>query len=83
MEKKEINVKEMEEVVGGKGGYKKPPEPVMGLEIYQIQRGDTLTRIARRYNTTWMELKDLNRDVIKRAGDITWGYYIYVPARNP
>jgi hypothetical protein len=29
-----------------------------------------------------MELKDLNREVIKRAGDITWGYYIYVPARN-
>ena len=82
MDTNELNMNELEQATGGKGGYKKPPEPIDGLEIYQIKQGDTLTRIARRYGTTWMELKDLNREVIKRAGDITWGYYIYVPARK-
>jgi hypothetical protein len=82
MDINEVNVNELEQAVGGRGGYRKPPEPIFGLEIYRIQAGDNLTKIARKYGTTWMHLQDLNADVIPNKNDITTGYYIYVPARE-
>jgi hypothetical protein len=82
MDINEVNVNELEQAVGGRGGYRKPPEPIFGLEIYRIQAGDNLTKIARKYHTTWMHLQDLNADVIPDKNDITTGYYIYVPARE-
>ncbi|MBR0267758.1 MAG: LysM peptidoglycan-binding domain-containing protein [Clostridia bacterium] len=80
MEINEVNVNELEKAVGGRGGYRYPPEWIEGLEIYQIKRGDNLTKIARKYHTTWMHLQELNADVIPNKNDITDGYYIYVPA---
>ena len=82
MDINEVNVNEMENVVGGRGGYRKPPAPIPGLEIYRIKEHDTLIRIAKRYGTTWMELQELNAEVIPNKNDITTGYYIYVPAGN-
>jgi LysM repeat protein len=76
----EMNLEEMEEVVGGKGGSPKKLPKRNGFVVYQIQRGDTLTRIAYRYDTTVNELMQINRTLIKNKNDITAGYYIYVPA---
>ena len=79
MEMNEVNVNELENAVGGRGGYRKPPEEIEGLEIYKIGPRDNLTRIARKYHTTWMHLQELNAEVIPDKNDITTGYYIYVP----
>jgi len=79
MENKEMNLNEMEEVSGGRGGYAKKPAARFGCDLYQIKAGDTLIRIAKRYGVTWRDLKEMNADVIKNANDITTGYWIYVP----
>ncbi len=82
MEMNEVNVNELENAVGGRGGYRKPPATIEGLEIYRIKAGDNLIKIAKKYHTTWMHLQDLNADVIPDKNDITTGYYIYVPGGN-
>lgn len=79
MDINELNLNEMEEVSGGRGGSKTRLDPVPGRDVYQIKKGDTLIRIARRYNTTWMVLMDMNKGIIKDKNDITDGYWIYVP----
>ena len=75
---KELNPNEMEQATGGTGGSKVPLPPKAGYYIYYIQRGDTLTRIAKRYGTTVEAIKAAN-STIRNVNDITAGYYIYVP----
>lgn len=75
----ELNLNEMEEISGGKGGYRTKPHNKAGFSIYRIQSGDTLSRIAGRYGTTASYLQSINRSVIPNINDITAGYYIYVP----
>ena len=31
---------------------------------YTVQKGDNLTKIAKKYNTTWQELYKINKDII-------------------
>lgn len=78
MESKELNLSEMEEVAGGRGGSKTPLPPKGNFGVYQIVKGDTLGKIARRYNTTVDYLMVINPS-IKNKNDITAGYYMYVP----
>ncbi len=78
MEDNELNLNEMEEVSGGKGGYKRKLNPTKYCDVYHIQPGDNLTRIAKRYNTTVEHLLKLN-PTITNKNDITAGYYLYVP----
>lgn len=78
MENKELNVNEMEEVNGGRGGSRRPLPPVEGLEVYRIARGDNLTKIARNKKTTVAYLMQINPTITDK-NDITAGYYIYVP----
>ena len=78
MENKEMNISEMEEVVGGKGGSPTKLPPKMGCDVYKIKSGDNLTKIARHYHTTAANLKAMN-PTIHNINDITAGYYIYVP----
>lgn len=80
MDMNELNLNEMGEVAGGKGGSKTRLNPVAGRDVYQIRKGDNLTRIAKAHNTTWPVLMDMNRGIIKNQNDITEGYWIYVPA---
>ena len=42
--------------------YVEPIKPTQ--DIYTIVRGDSLSRIASRFNMTWQELYELNKDVI-------------------
>ena len=74
----ELNLNEMEEVTGGRGGSPTKLPYKAGFDVYQIQRGDTLIRIANRYRTTADYLQSIN-PTIKNKNDITAGYYIYVP----
>lgn len=78
MENMELNVNEMEEVVGGKGGSPKMLPAKAGLKVYQIRKGDNLHRIANRCRCTVKELMAIN-PTITDANDITAGYYIYLP----
>lgn len=77
-EMQEMNLEEMDEVSGGRGGSKSKLAPKKGMIVYQIQHGDTLIRIAQRYGTTARKIAAVN-PTIKNMSDITTGYYIYIP----
>ena len=82
MEKKELNLDEMEQAAGGKGGSKKELPRKDGVIVYQIERGDSLKKIARWYNTTVDAIMAVNIGIITNANDISAGYYIYVPQKK-
>ena len=75
----ELNLNEMEEVIGGRGGSAHKLPEKQGRKVYRIKSGDCLSRIAGHYHTTAQYLKDIN-STIHNINDITAGYYIYVPA---
>ena len=75
---RELTLNEMEKVVGGTGGSSRHLPDKEEFLVYQIQRGDTLGKIARRFNTDAEYLKSIN-PTIYSITDITPGYYIYVP----
>ena len=72
---KELSAEELEAVVGGSSCQLPDKE---GCRIYQIQRGDTLSKIARIHHTTENYLLQINTTILDpnllRVGD-----YIYVP----
>ena len=74
----ELNQNEMAQVVGGRGGSPTRLPEKAGLEVYKIQSGDTLGRIAARYGTTANHLKRINPS-LDNTNIIVTGYYIYVP----
>jgi len=76
----ELNLDEMEQVSGGKGGSPTPLAPTAAYDVYRIEGGATLTRIANRYKTTVDYLMAIN-PTITNMNDITAGYYMYVPKR--
>jgi len=81
MEINELNVNEMEEIVGGsnRGGYEKKPRGKAHCFIYKVQHGDTLIRLASRYGTTVKKIMAVNRELTS-ASYIVSGHYIYIPA---
>jgi len=80
MENKELNMNEMEQVVGGKdeGGYAKKPADKKGCTIYRVVSGDTLTKIAARNNTTVPKIMAVNPELVNK-NFIVAGCYIYIP----
>ena len=75
----ELNLNEMEQVSGGRGGSSSKLPPNGGCNVYRIQGGDNLTKIARRYGTSIEFLMNINEGIIKNRNDITTGCYMYVP----
>ena len=73
-----LNLNEAENVVGGRGGSPTYLPTKEYCDVYQICRGDTLTKIAKTHHTTVDYLMSIN-NTIKNKNDITTGYYIYVP----
>lgn len=77
----ELNMNEMEAVVGGgpnDGGYVKYPAEKSNCWIYQIQRHDTLGKIARENHTTVQKIMRENRELVNENFIVT-GHYIYIP----
>ncbi len=73
MEAVELSMEEMDQVAGG---YKRPAEK-KGFIIVQIQKGDTLIRIANRYHTTVEQIMKDNPK-IKDKALIYAGDYLYI-----
>lgn len=48
-------------------------------EVYEIQKGDTLGKIAKHYGTTWQKIHEMNKDTIKNPDLIFPGQKIKVP----
>ena len=80
MDNIELNLNEMEEFTGGKGGSKRELHPTKYYDVHQIKEGENLTRIAKQYNTTVNALLKAN-PTITNKNDITAGYWIYVPKK--
>lgn len=76
----ELNLNEMETVTGGKGGSPTPLAPTKEFDVYKIEYGTTLTRIANKFKTTIAYLMAIN-PTITNKNDITAGYYMYVPKK--
>jgi nucleoid-associated protein YgaU len=54
-----------------------------GVPMYQISQGDTLSDIAQRHlgrASRWLEVYELNRNIVKTPGDLTIGTVIRLPA---
>ena len=66
----ELNAKELQEAAGGAS---------QGYIVYVVQKGDTLTKIAGRYNTTVAKIMSVNPELTD-PGFIVSGCYIYIPA---
>ena len=60
------------------GGQTDLPPEKDGFVIYQIQEGDTLSKIAKAHRTTVEQLMQVN-PTIHDKDCITVGYYIYIP----
>ena len=73
MEAYELNLEDLDLATGG---YKRPPEKA-GFIIYQIQKGDTLIRIAARFKCTVNEILAWNPKITNRSL-IFAGDYIYI-----
>ena len=48
-------------------------------EVYEIQKGDTLGKIAKHYGTTWQKIHEMNKDTIKNPDLIFPGQKIKIP----
>ena len=78
METMELNINEMENAAGGRGGSRTMLPDKRNCVVYRIHRGDTLSFLAQDNRTTVKKLLALNPS-IKNPNDITAGYYIYLP----
>ena len=81
MENMELNLNEMENAAGGNGGSPTPLLPKAGFDVYKIQGGDNLTRIAKKFNTTVDYLVAIN-PTITNKNFIRAQFYIYVPKQK-
>ena len=79
MNTNELNMKEMENVNGGKGGSPTVLPKKEGFIVYQIAGSENLTKIAKRYGTTVKAIKNANK-AIDNVNFIRAGFWIYIPA---
>ena len=76
LEAVELDMNEMNEVAGG--AFKPLPDKP-GFIIYQISKGETLGRIAKRFGYTVKDLLDWNPKIVDR-NKIYYGDYLYIRA---
>jgi nucleoid-associated protein YgaU len=48
-------------------------------EVYEIKKGDSLSKIAKHYGTTWQKIHEMNKDLIKDPDKIFPGQKIKIP----
>ena len=73
----ELNLEEMEAI---SGGAFKPLPKKEGFLVYQIQKNDTLSRIAKANNTTVVRLMKENPKIVD-INKLYAGDFIYIPVR--
>ena len=79
MENKELNLNEMEEAAGGKGGSKKVLPKKEGFVVYQIATGDTLIRIAKKYGIAdYRTIISWNPHINKQTNMIRTGEWLWI-----
>ena len=78
MEIKELNLNEMEQVNGGSGGYQRYPKEKRGCFIYRVESGDTLSKLAARFNTSVNAIMAVNPE-LDNPNFIVARCYIYIP----
>lgn len=76
LEAVELDMNEMNEVAGG--AFKPLPDK-RGFIIYQISKGETLGRIAKRFGYTVKDLLNWNPKIVDK-NKIYYGDYIYIKA---
>ena len=70
----ELNLEELEKVVGGAF---KPLPPKEGYFIYQIVKGDTLNKISHKFNCTVADILKWNPRITDQ-NKLYYGDYIYI-----
>ena len=50
-----------------------------GLEVYTVVGGDSLSKIAGHYGTTWQKIYEINKDVISNPDLIKVGWKLKIP----
>ena len=48
-------------------------------EVYEVKKGDSLSKIAKQYGTTWQKIHEMNKDTIKNPDAIFPGQKIKIP----
>lgn len=48
-------------------------------EMYEIKKGDSLSKIAKQFGTTWQKIHEMNKDTIKNPDLIHPGQKIKIP----
>lgn len=51
---------------------------VMEDKIYVVKKGDTLSKIAKKYHTTWQKIYEKNKDIIKDPNKIYPGQILHI-----
>ena len=59
------------------------PVPAPTPVVYTIKAGDTLNKIAKKYNVTVQQIEDANKDTIKDPNRIKVGDQIVIPTPPP
>ena len=60
----------------------KPVEQKLTFEDYSVKRGDTLSKIAKRYGTTVVDLVNANKDLIKNPNIIRIGWILKISTKG-
>lgn len=77
-ENKEMNLEELDEVTGGKRHFTKEPDRPGWIQ-HQVQRKDTLIRIAEKYGIKdWKEIRKWNPHINPETNMIRDGEYLWI-----
>ena len=75
---KELNLSEMEDVVGGKRHFKPEPDKA-GWTQHKVSSTDTLPRIAKRYGIgDWRKIREWNPHINHTTNMIRTGEYLWI-----
>ena len=74
----ELNLNEMEQIVGGDRHFKPEPDKKGWLQ-HKVVPGDTLIRLAHKYNIPdWKMIRDWNPHINKTTNMIIDGEYLWI-----
>ena len=74
----ELNEEELEQISGGKISFVKRPDRAGWIQ-HQVQRNDTLIRIAKRYGiANWRNIRDWNPHINHNTNMIRTGEWLWI-----